>query len=184
MEAVKEVFKKLFCWSGFIGYVMFVLPQPAREGSTATPWMLNAAWSVPPTACPMSQGPHLVPAMQASTEHLRRARTLLVPVSCTQKEISKQPGGWTYWEQHHREELGGTAGWKIGHELAAWACSPESQVYLGLHQKHVASRARDRILFSTLLLWDLIWRATSSSGAPSTRDTGTYWIRSRGGPQQ
>lgn len=66
------------CWS----YVeLSVSSQPASGDSTVTLWRLTAASSAPQTACPTSQGLHLVPVMQASTEHLWRARTLLVPVS-------------------------------------------------------------------------------------------------------
>jgi len=35
----------------------------------------------------------------------------------------------------HREGLEGSGGWKVGHEPAVCAHSPEGQPYLGLHQK-------------------------------------------------
>lgn len=47
--------------------------------------------------------------------------------------------GDEFIESSTGEELEGTGGWRIGHELAVWTCSPESQVYPGLYQKHVAS---------------------------------------------
>ena len=49
--------------------------------------------------------------------------------------VSIQAGGWRDWEQPCRAGLGGTGGWKAGHEPPRCAGSPEGQPYTGLHQK-------------------------------------------------
>ena len=48
---------------------------------------------------------------------------------------SIQAGGWRDWEQPCQEGLGGTGGWKAGHDPAMCTCSPEGHPYRGLHQK-------------------------------------------------
>ena len=39
------------------------------------------------------------------------------------------------WEQPWGEGLGGAGWWEAQHDLAVYACSPEGQPYLGLHEK-------------------------------------------------
>lgn len=167
-------------WLSCVG--LFILPQPASGGSTATPWMLNAVWSALPTACPTSQGLRLVPAMQVSTEHLRKARTLPAPVSCTQKErtTSIQAGGWTYWEQHYREELGGSGGWKTEHELAVWAGSPESQALSWTAPKACGQQGEGGNSLPPLCSGETFSGGLHPGLGPPVQVR--HWIRSRGGP--
>ena len=49
--------------------------------------------------------------------------------------VSIQAGGWRAWEQPCQDWLGGTGGWKDGHEATMCARSPEGQPYPGLHQE-------------------------------------------------
>lgn len=52
-----------------------------------------------------------------------------------QAPVSIQNGELMDWEQPHGEELGSTGEWKGAHDQSMWACSSESQLYLGLHPK-------------------------------------------------
>ncbi|KAK4830261.1 hypothetical protein QYF61_009354 [Mycteria americana] len=61
-------------------------------------------------------------------------------------------------------------------EMTLYACSPESQVYPGLHKKQHGQQVEggDSLLYSAL--GDLTWSTVSSSGVTSTRKTSTCCI--------
>jgi len=92
-------------------------------------------------------------------------------------------GDWRDWEQHWGEGLGGTGGWKSGHELAGCARSPEGQPHPGLHQEKSGQQIEGNDS-APLLWWDPTWSPASSSGVLSRGKTRTCWSGSRGGPQK
>lgn len=52
-----------------------------------------------------------------------------------QSPASLQSEWYINWEQSCRKRLRCSSYWKAQHEPAMWTCSPESQMYSGLHQK-------------------------------------------------
>jgi len=46
------------------------------------------------------------------------------------------------WEQPCWEGLGGTGGWKVGHEPPMCTCSPEDQLCPGLHQTQLGQQVK------------------------------------------
>ena len=73
-----------------------------------------------------------------------------------------------------QKRFGDTDGWKIWHELAMCARSPEGQPYPGLHpqQRGLQVKGGDSsallLLPSTMLWWEPTWSPVSSSAALST----------------
>jgi len=58
--------------------------------------------------------------------------------------LSIQKGGWRDWEQPCREGLGGTGGWKAGHDPAM--CAQKANSILGFIKSSVANTLREGIL--------------------------------------
>jgi len=98
--------------------------------------------------------------------------------------VSIEAGGWKDREQPCREALVCTGGQKIGHEPPMCACSPEGQLYPGLHQEHCGQQGM-RDDSTPLLCSGETSLVLLPALEPSAQEGhGTCWSRSRGGPEK
>ena len=91
--------------------------------------------------------------------------------------------GWRDWEQPCWERLGGTGGWKAGHEPPMCTHSPEGQPYPGLHQEKLGQQVEGGDSAPLLHTGETPPGVLCPVLEPSG-NTWTCWSRSGGRPQR
>ena len=135
---------------------------------------------------PHSEGPRQAGELGLCEPHEVHKGQVQGPARGSGQPQTQVQAGWRVaQEQPWGKGLGGTGGAEAQHEPATCTCSPESQLYPGVHQEKCGQQV-ERGDSAPLLHshWDPTRSPASSSGAPNIGKTWMYWSGSRGGPQR
>lgn len=91
---------------------------------------------------------------------------------------------WSHWEPPCREGFGDACGWNSEHEPTECAYSPESKLYLGLHQKKCGRHVKVGILPFTVLVRSHVECCIQLMGSQPMKDMDLSKEKDGAGPEE